>query len=95
MCKVFIIRHAKVDFRWRNWCDSKGFDRDCLEYDRSPLTKDGYDKPELADGKIYISSLPRSRDTANMLFGEKEFIVSGLIDEVPLKSCIITRCCLN
>ena len=91
MCKVFIIRHAKVDFHWRNWCDSAGFDSDCREYDRSPLTNDGYDTPDLADGKIYISSFPRSRDTANMLFGEKGFIVSGLIDEVPLRSCFDTK----
>lgn len=91
MCKVFVIRHAKVDFHWRNWCDSKEFDSDCREYDRSPLANDGYDIPDLADGKIYISSLLRSRDTAKMLFGEKGFIVSGLIDEVPLRSGIDTK----
>ncbi len=33
---------------------------------------------------IYISSLQRSRETANQLFGVKDFISTKLIDEVPL-----------
>lgn len=91
MCKVFIVRHGKADFRWQTRCDSKGFDSDCYEYDRSPLTDDRYDLPGLAAGKIYISTLPRSRDTAVMLFGEEAFTVSELIDEIPLRSGFDTR----
>lgn len=33
---------------------------------------------------IYISSLQRSRETANQLFGVKDFIPTKLIDKVPL-----------
>lgn len=53
-------------------------------YDEAPIF------PLLSDGlwidykNIYISSLRRSRETANQLFGEKDFISTKLIDEVPL-----------
>lgn len=91
MCKVYIVRHGRVDFRWRSWCNSEEFDSDGQEYDRSPLTNDKYSIPGLADGKIYISTLPRTKDTALMLFGQKEFIVSELIHEVPLRSGFDTK----
>ena len=91
MCKVYIVRHGKVDFNWRSWCDSKGFDSDAQEYDRSPLTDDTYSISELADSKIYISTLPRTKATALMLFGQKEFTISELIHEVPLRSGFDTK----
>ena len=91
MCKIFIIRHGKVDFKWQGLCDSAEFDRDCRDYDRAPLADERYDLPEVSDNAIYISTLPRSRDTAHMLFGQREFIVSELIDEVPLRSGFDTR----
>lgn len=91
MCKVYIVRHGRVDFRWRSWCNSEEFDSDGQEYDRSPLTNDKYSIPGLVDGKIYISTLPRTKDTALMLFGQKEFIVSELIHEVPLRSGFDTK----
>ena len=91
MCKIYIVRHGRVDFRWRSWCNSEEFDSDGEAYDRSPLTDDKYSIPGLADGKIYISTLPRTKDTALMLFGQKEFIVSELIHEVPLRSGFDTK----
>lgn len=91
MCKIYIIRHGKVDFHWRSLCSSMEFDDDCRKYDRAPLTDDRYDLPGIADGIIYISTLPRSRDTAYLLFGKRDFIVSEFIDEVPLKSGFDTK----
>ena len=91
MCKVYIVRHGRVDFRWQAWCDSKGFDDDCLNYDISPLTDESYDIPGLPAGKIYISTFQRSRDTAEKLFDEPLCTLSDLIGEVPLRSAFDTK----
>lgn len=82
--RAVIIRHGKVNFHWQKWSTSKEFNEDCKMYDEAPIF------PLLPDASwtdyknIYISSLPRSRETANQLFGEKDFISTKLIDEVPL-----------
>lgn len=86
--QAVIIRHGKVDYHWKKWSTSKQFDEDCKMYDEAPIF------PLLSDGSwigyknIYISSLQRSRETANRLFGEKDFISTKLIDEVPLCASI-------
>ena len=86
--QAVIIRHGKVDYHWKKWSTSKQFDEDCKMYDEAPIF------PLLSDGSwigyknIYISSLQRSRETANQLFGEKDFISTKLIDEVPLCASI-------
>jgi hypothetical protein len=40
---------------------------------------------------IYISSLQRTKETANQLFGEKDFISTKLIDEVPLCASVVSN----
>ena len=41
--------------------------------------------------RIYISELSRSRDTAEILFPDQDYVVSGLINEVPLRSSFDTK----
>lgn len=53
-------------------------------YDEAPIFSLLSDVFRIDYQKIYISSLQRSRETANQLFGEKDFISTKLIDEVPL-----------
>lgn len=88
---LYIIRHGKVDYRPHGYCDSGMFDRDCEGYDHAPVTDEDYTAPDTGCRKIFISTLSRSRQTAGRLFGEEEFIVSELIDEVPLVSAFDTK----
>ena len=85
--KIIIIRHGKVNMQWRKWSTSKQFDMDCIKYDDSPLYPIS-DRMELDDetDEIYISTLRRSRETAEEIFNRKDFIETELLNEVPLKS---------
>ncbi|MCR4807447.1 MAG: histidine phosphatase family protein [Lachnospiraceae bacterium] len=86
-----VLRHAEVDFAWSRSCTSGGFDLDCSGYDSAPIRETAYNIPRTGYEKIYISELSRSRDTADRLFPDGEFIRSGLINEVPLRSCFDTK----
>ena len=88
---VVVIRHGKVLFQWRKWSTSEQFDMDCAKYDVAPVNPFFIEIPKKASGKIYISSLPRSRETAVSIFGEKNFITTKLIDEVPMHSSVASQ----
>ena len=72
--------------KWRKLYTSEQFDAACNTYDISPI----YLLNEKADKdvweKVYISSLKRTRDTAEQLFGSIELVETELLNEVPLKS---------
>ena len=89
--KIIVIRHAEVDFCWSRRCTSEGFDSDCREYDNAPIKGMTCKKTTIRYQRIYISTLPRSRDTAVKLFPNDKCIESGLIDEVPLRSSFDTK----
>ena len=91
--KVILIRHGKVDYRWKKWSTSGQFDLDCIKYDQAHTEPVRTEIPEViyqrsTYGKIYISSLPRTGETAARMFGDNEFTQTGLIDEVPLRSSL-------
>ena len=67
--RVIIIRHGKVDFQWKKWSTSKQFNEDCKMYDEAPIFSLLSDSSQIGYQDIYISSLQRSRETANQLFG--------------------------
>ena len=89
--KVIIIRHAEVDFCWSRRCTSEGFDSDCGRYDIASIKKIKYSIPRNGCERIYISELSRSLDTAEILFPGYDYTVSGLINEVPLRSGFDTK----
>ena len=89
--RAIIIRHGKVDFKWRKWSTSEQFDMDCGEYDKASVKPLFVEIPKNISKRIYISSLSRSRETAIQIFGEQDFIVTKLIDEVPLHSSIVSK----
>jgi broad specificity phosphatase PhoE len=86
-----IIRHGKVDFQWRKYSTSEQFDRDCKMYDDAPIFPLISGEPNVDYQNIYISSLQRTKETANQLFGEKDFATTKLIDEVPLCASIVSN----
>lgn len=89
--RVIVIRHGEVDHCWSRFLTSKGFDKECSEYDKASITNNAYEIPQIKCKNIYISTLPRSRETAVRLFPDIELIKTELIDEVPLRSCFDTR----
>lgn len=82
--RVIIFRHGKVDFKWKKWSTSEQFNEDCKRYDEAAIFNVKSDVSRIGYQNIYISYLQRSRETAAQLFGEKDFISTELIDEVPL-----------
>lgn len=86
--KIIIIRHGKVDYKWRQWSTSKEFNEDCRMYDQSPLKPVRYVAPQINVKNIYISTLRRSKDTAYQLYGDRDCTISELIDEVPMSASI-------
>ena len=84
--KITVIRHGKVEYHWSKRYTSKEFDRACREYDAAPVKDAAVSFPENDFQRIYISTLPRSRDTAEQLFGSRSFETTSMIDEVPLRS---------
>ena len=84
--KVIIIRHGTVAYDWKRAYSSNEFDRACFQYDKAPIMRMSYDIPFLDVQQIYVSTLPRSRDTAIEIFGKKDFISTELVNEVPLGS---------
>lgn len=93
--KIIIIRHAKVDHIWKRFYTSEQFNNDCKLYDTVPLSNDEIPDNRISDeindvNIFYISTLPRTRETAIRLFGERKYIESDLINEVPLSASVST-----
>lgn len=84
--KITIIRHGKVDMQWKKWYTSRQFDMACTDYDTFPLYPMDINIENDISDDIYVSTLRRSKETAEKLFGRKEFIETELLNEVPLKS---------
>ena len=73
--KVLIIRHGKVNFNWKAWSTSEQFNEDCKMYDKAPIFPSVFEISWDDYQNIYISSLQRSRETANQIFEGKDFII--------------------
>ncbi len=82
--KIFIIRHGTVNYKWNKWCTSAQFEHDCRGYDSADIFKESYPAPDEEIARYYVSTLPRTLATARNIFGEKDYIVSDLIYEVPI-----------
>ncbi len=88
--KEIIMRHGKVDFQWQKRYTSMEFNKACEEYDVAPVGKN-MEASFIRCRNIYISTLPRTEETAKMLFPEGQFRKSALINEVPLRPWIDTK----
>lgn len=87
--RIVLIRHAKVDFDWERQYDSEGFDLACDEYNDRPIVQKG----ELFTGdpgKIYISTMARTRETAELILPGCEYEQNSIFNEVPNRSFMDT-----
>ena len=89
--KVIIMRHSRVKYIWKKWYTSDEFDKACKEYDSSFVEYTEQDFPYFNHKNIYISTLPRSRETAISIFGQTHLRQTELIDEVPLRSAFDSK----
>lgn len=81
--KITIIRHARVDYLFPKGFRTAGQIEASKQYNTSLIVNDGIYTIR-TDAPVFISTLRRSYDTAEKIFGKKEFIKTGLLDEVPL-----------
>ena len=83
---VSVIRHAKVDHKWKRRMTSAEYDKGCADYDAAPVLPVTVELPETSFQTIYVSGLPRTAATARQVFGDREMNVDTLINEVPARS---------
>ncbi len=81
--KINVIRHAKVDYRFPSRLSPEEQIEAAQLYDTSPIIKEKAFSI-VTSAPVFISKLRRSRDTALLLFGDRDFIESELFNEVPL-----------
>lgn len=81
--KITIIRHAKVDYCFPSGFKPEGQIEAAKIYDNSPVIKAGVYSIKTS-APVFVSKLRRSRDTAILIFGDRDFIESDLFNEVPL-----------
>ena len=73
--KAVLIRHGKVNFRWESWYTAHQFDEACMQYDQAPVMKTCYSIPDSKFSSYYISTLSRTRETAQDIFGVQDSMV--------------------
>ena len=88
--KVVLIRHGKVSFKWESLYTSEQFNEACKQYNLAPIQQIEYSIPEGMYSYYYISMLPRTRETAQSIFGKQDYIATELINEVPLSASFNT-----
>lgn len=88
--KIVVIRHGKVEYTWSRWCTSEEFDKACMAYDRAPVRHSAYPVPAVGSDNVFISSLPRSRETAAALYSSSSR-QTAWADEVPMRSGFDTK----
>ena len=80
---VAVIRHAKVNMKWKLMMTSAGYDKGCADYDTASVLPVSVDLPEADFERIYVSALPRTTATARQVFEDREFDKTALFNEVP------------
>ena len=80
---VAVIRHAKVNMKWKFWLNSAEYNKGCSDYDAAPVLPVTVKLPQADFRKIYVSALPRTTATARQVVGDRELHATPLINEVP------------
>jgi len=84
--KITLIRHAKVDYQLKSWCCAFAFDEDIKGYNESPIKTVQQTQSVFLGKVLYVSSLKRTHETAEMLFPQIKYTENNLFDEIPIKA---------
>jgi broad specificity phosphatase PhoE len=90
--KIVLIRHFKVDFKWKLFYSSSGYEKACDDYDHARIVQ-GH-QHILSFNRIYSSSLNRAIETTKLVFNKVPDIIADSLNEIPVRSFINTRMCL-
>ena len=88
---VVIIRHGAVDYNIRKWGNSEEVNQDFEAYNHAPIISAKYHVPQGNYMAYYVSSLPRTLETARAMFGDCDYIATDFIDEVPISASVSTK----
>lgn len=83
--KIRLIRHAKVKINWPKTCNAAEFEHICRQYDQAEIIGVDRMEPERAGGKLYVSPMLRSIETAKLLFPGREAAQLD-VGEVPIRA---------
>lgn len=84
--KIVLIRHFKVDFKWRSFYNSSGYEKACKYYNNAYTIKtSGH---IITSDTIFSSTLPRAIETAKIIFNRAPDIITGTLNEIPIRPFI-------
>ncbi|MDP2335277.1 MAG: histidine phosphatase family protein [Bacteroidota bacterium] len=86
--KIILIRHFEVNYRWKMFYNSVGYEMACKEYDQSGVVQSGIRIN--TEFRIITSTMIRSIETARLIFGKEPDSSDDSICEVPIKPFITT-----
>jgi broad specificity phosphatase PhoE len=92
--KVVLVRHAQVAFSWQARYSSETFAADCQKYDRAGIGSIAGEKQSVHNQRVYVSQLPRTKDTATGLFDNCRILETDLLNEVSMSPFTDTRALL-
>ena len=87
--KIILIRHFKVNFRWKFAYNSDGFEKACDDYDSSNIICTNF--KERTNELVISSTMFRAIETTKIIFNKPPDISSDLLREVPIKPFIKTN----
>ena len=90
--KIILIRHFKVDFEWKSFYNSSGYEKACENYNSADVVK--ANRQILTYNIIFSSSLNRTIETTKLIFNEVPDIVTDSLNEIPIRPFINTHMCL-
>ncbi len=82
--EITLIRHAEVAFKHNKSYRNRDFKRACLSYDTSPIVIDKNHHTTCICGKLFVSSMQRTHDTAEFLLPSQPYEINSIFDEVPM-----------
>jgi len=86
--KLILVRHLKVNYRWKSFYNSKGYEKACADYDLSGVVDSGFVK--CSEFEVITSTMIRSVQTSKIIFGKDPDFTDDSICEVPMKPFITT-----
>lgn len=84
--KITLVRHLKVDLVYEDKYDSQGFNKSQEDYDNADIIEYRGIVAREFEGPVYVSDLKRTHLTLMKKFKVKDYTISPLIREVPLKA---------
>ena len=87
--KILIIRHFKVNYKWKAFCNSTEAEKAIIEYDHASIMDGGLRIS--SEYRVFSSTLPRAIETAQLMFGRNPDFMSDALNEVLVKPFITTR----